>query len=68
MRGRARWVWAAWATVMGLLFGALMLATESLLGPIVAHAAINVANLRFLRDTDVEPDKPRRLGGLLGGA
>ncbi len=68
MRGPARWVWAAWATVMGFLFGGLLLATGSLLGPIVAHAAINVANLRFLRDTEVEAPKPRRLGGLLGRA
>jgi hypothetical protein len=68
VRGRARWVWAGWATVMGLLFAALFLATGSLLGPVVAHAAINVVNLRFLRDTNVEPPKPRRLGGLLGRA
>ena len=34
MRGRVRWVWAGWATVMGLLFGALFLATGSLLGPL----------------------------------
>jgi hypothetical protein len=27
-----------------------------------------VVNLRFLRDTDLEPPKPRRLGGLLGRA
>lgn len=65
-RGRSRWVWAVWATVMGFLFGAMFLATGSLVGPIVAHAAINVANLRFLRDTPVEEPKPRRLGGLLG--
>jgi membrane protease YdiL (CAAX protease family) len=66
VRGEARWVWAGWATIMGLLFGALFLATGSLVGPIVAHAAINIANLRFLRDHDVEAPKPRRLGGLLG--
>ena len=65
MRGRVRWVWAGWATVMGLLFGALFLATGSLLGALVAHAAINVANLRFLRDTDVDAPKRRHLGGLL---
>lgn len=64
-RGRVRWAWAGWATVMGLLFGGLFLATGSLLGPLLAHAAINVANLRFLRDTDVESPPPRRLGGLL---
>jgi membrane protease YdiL (CAAX protease family) len=66
LRGRAGFIWAAWATVMGILFGGLFLATGSLLGPIVAHATINVLNLRFLRDTDVEPSSPRRLGGLLG--
>ncbi len=66
LRGRAGWIWASWAGVMGLLFGALYVATGSLLGPIVAHAAINVMNLRFLRDTDLEPKEPRRLGGLLG--
>ena len=65
MRGSVRWVWAAWATVMGLLFGALFLATGSLLGALVAHAAINVTNLRFLRDTDVDVPKRRHLGGLL---
>ena len=64
-RGRVRWVWAGWATLMGLLFGALFLATGSLIGPLLAHAAINIANLRFIRDTDVEAPKPRRfLGGL----
>lgn len=68
LRGRVGWVWSGWATVMAVLFGALFLATGSLLGPIVAHAAINVANLRFIRDTEVDPPKPRRLGGLLGGA
>jgi len=67
MRGRVRWVWAGWATVMGFLFGGLFLATGSLIGPLLAHAAINIANLRFIRDTDVEPPKARkRLGGLLG--
>ena len=66
MRGRLRWVWAGWATVMGLLFGALFLATGSLLGALVAHAAINVTNLYFLRDTDMDVPKPRYLGGLLG--
>jgi membrane protease YdiL (CAAX protease family) len=74
LRGRGRWAWAAWATVMGLLFGILYFATGSLLGPVVAHAAINVQNLRFLRDTDVGPgggearERPRRFGGLPGRA
>lgn len=64
LRGRAGWIWSVWATVMGLLFGGLFLVTGSLLGSIVAHAGINVLNLRFLRDTDVEPAPPRPLGGL----
>jgi membrane protease YdiL (CAAX protease family) len=68
LRGRTGWIWASWAAVMGLLFGGLFLATGSLLGPIAAHASINMMNLRFLRDTELEPARPRRLGGLLGGA
>jgi membrane protease YdiL (CAAX protease family) len=68
LRGRAGWVWATWATLMGVLFGALFFATGSLVGPIVAHVAINVVNLRFIRDTDVGGRRPRALGGLLGEA
>lgn len=64
VRGRARWGWMGWATVMGFLFGALFAATGSLAGPLLAHAVINHSNLRFLRDND--PDmRPRALGGLL---
>ncbi|MCW5817094.1 MAG: CPBP family intramembrane metalloprotease [Labilithrix sp.] len=66
LRGRAGWFWTAWAAIMGLLFGALFLVTGSLVGPILAHVAINIVNLRFLRDTDVEPRPVRELGGLLG--
>jgi membrane protease YdiL (CAAX protease family) len=66
LRGRAGVVWTIWAAIMGFLFGGLFLATGSLLGPIIAHAGINVINLRFLRDTDPEPRAPRELGGLLG--
>jgi membrane protease YdiL (CAAX protease family) len=62
--GPARWSWMAWATVMGVLFAVVFRATGNLAGPIVAHAAINAANLRYLRDND--PSPPRRpLGGLL---
>jgi hypothetical protein len=64
IRGPARWGWMVWATVMGLLFGCVFAATGSLAGPIVAHAMINGANLRFLRDNDPSP-RPRALGGLL---
>lgn len=66
LRGRTGWFWTAWAGIMGLLFGALFVATGSLVGPILAHATINIVNLRFLRDTDVEPRPVRELGGLLG--
>jgi membrane protease YdiL (CAAX protease family) len=65
VRGRARWAWMAWATLMGALFATIFAATGSLIGPFVAHAAINHANLRFLRDNDPSPRRRRRLGGLL---
>jgi membrane protease YdiL (CAAX protease family) len=64
MRGPSRWVWVAWASAVGLCFGALFLLTGSLLGPIAAHAAVNGYNLIFLRDHD-PCRKDRRLGGLL---
>lgn len=64
IRGRARWGWIGWATLMGLVFGTVFAATGSLMGPLLAHAAINHSNLRFLRDNDPAP--PRRpLGGIL---
>ncbi len=64
VRGPGRWAWMGWATVMGLLFGLVLAATGSLVGPIAAHAIINAANLRFLRDNDPEAT-PKPLGGLL---
>jgi membrane protease YdiL (CAAX protease family) len=64
IRGPARWGWMAWATLMGLLFAWLYAATGNLAGPVLAHAAINLANLRFLRDNDLCPPR-RALGGLL---
>jgi CAAX protease family protein len=63
VRGPGRWGWMLWATGMGLAFGAIFAATGSLAGPLFAHAAINHANLRYLRDTRTPP--PRPLGGLL---
>jgi membrane protease YdiL (CAAX protease family) len=50
--GEARWVWACWATVVGLAFGAIFALTGSLLGALLAHAVINAVNLVFLRDHD----------------
>lgn len=49
MRGPSRWVWVAWATVAGLAFGLLYRLTGSLVGPLVAHALANAANLAFLK-------------------
>jgi membrane protease YdiL (CAAX protease family) len=60
VRGRSRISWAAFATVAGLAFAALFRTTGSLLGPIVAHAAINAANLRFLLRHD--PERPAVFG------
>jgi hypothetical protein len=65
VKGRARWAWMIWATVMGLLFALVFKATGSLAGAMAAHAAINWANLRYLRDKDVQPRKRQYLGGIL---
>jgi CAAX protease family protein len=64
VRGPSRWVWVAWASLVGVCFGALFQLTGSLVGPLAAHAAVNGYNLLFLRDHDPSP-KDRRLGGLL---
>jgi len=50
--GRSRWVWAGWAFVVGLAFGAIFELTGSLVGALVAHAVINAVNLVYLRDHD----------------
>jgi membrane protease YdiL (CAAX protease family) len=63
--GPSRWVWVAWATVVGLVFGAMFQLTGSLAGPLAAHALINALNLAFLRSHDPEVGR-RGLGGLLG--
>jgi membrane protease YdiL (CAAX protease family) len=64
VRGRARWAWVLWATLMGVAFATLYQVTGSLAGPVLAHVAINFANLKYLRDHDPEA-KPHALGGLL---
>jgi membrane protease YdiL (CAAX protease family) len=55
VRGPARWVWAVWACGMGALFALVFTVTGSLAGAVLAHVAINGANLRYIRD--VEPAK-----------
>ena len=63
--GRSRWVWASWATAMGLLLGAMFQLTGSLAGPVVTHALVNGMNLFYLKRHDPSPPR-HRLGGLLG--
>jgi uncharacterized protein len=62
--GPSRWVWVAWATIVGLSLGAIFALTGSLVGPIAAHALVNGKNLAYLRDFDPAA-KDHRLGGLL---
>jgi len=50
VRGKSRWVWATWATLVGLALGGIFALTGSLVGPLVAHALINAVNLSYLRD------------------
>jgi uncharacterized protein len=63
MAGPSRWVWATWATLVGLLFGGIFALTGSLAGPIAAHALVNGLNLSYLKSHDPGPRRP--LGGLL---
>ena len=60
MRGRSRWIWTIWATAVGAGLGAIFRGTGSLMGPLVAHAVVNAANLAYLRDYD--PDLAERVG------
>ena len=64
LSGPSRWVWVAWASVVGLALGAMFALTGSLLGPMVAHAVINGLNLLYLKSHDTEPPR-HSLGGLL---
>ncbi len=64
LSGPSRWVWVAWATLVGLALGVMFVLTGSLLGPVVAHAVINGLNLAFLKAHDTSPPRST-LGGLL---
>jgi hypothetical protein len=59
MKGPSRWVWAGWATVVGLGLGAIFALTGSLVGPLLAHAVVNAVNLAYLRDFDPAAAPPR---------
>lgn len=50
--------WTLWATLMGLLFGAIYAATGQIWGAIIAHALVNWLNLYFIRDTPVSYGAP----------
>jgi membrane protease YdiL (CAAX protease family) len=52
INGPSRWVWAGWAFVAGLGLGTIFAATGSLVGPLLAHAVVNAANLAYVRDHD----------------
>jgi membrane protease YdiL (CAAX protease family) len=54
--------WALWATLMGFLFGALYLASGTLLAPILAHALINYENMQYIIHYDPTPLDKGRLG------
>jgi membrane protease YdiL (CAAX protease family) len=58
---RRLWTWTAMATVMGLVFGALYIATGELLACVLAHAVINRENLRYLLATRAPVGKPSTL-------
>jgi membrane protease YdiL (CAAX protease family) len=60
--GPSRWVWVAWATLVGLALGAMFQLTGSLLGPLLAHALVNALNLAYLKSHDPAPQ--HGLGGL----
>jgi len=71
MRGPSRFVWIAFSCVVGLGLGAVYASTGSLVGPILAHAAINAVNLAWLKagrspDSLAPPARPR--DPLLSGA
>lgn len=64
LSGPSRWVWAAWASVVGLALGAIFALTGSLLGAVLSHALINALNLLYLQSHDPAPPR-HSLGGLL---
>lgn len=64
LSGPSRWVWVAWASVVGLFLGVMFGLTGSLLGPLLAHSLVNGLNLLYLQSHDTAPPR-HSLGGLL---
>ena len=64
LSGPSRWVWVAWASVVGVALGAMFELTGSLVGPMASHALINGLNLLYLKSHDTAPPR-NSLGGLL---
>ncbi len=64
LSGPSRWVWVAWASVVGLALGGIFAVSGSLFGPMLAHALINGLNLLYLKSHDTAPPR-NSLGGLL---
>lgn len=60
-RGDVQLPYTVWATLMGLAFGAVFVATGHLAGAIVAHALSNLLNLKLLRDR-LSPEGDARQG------
>ncbi|MCS6901463.1 MAG: CPBP family intramembrane glutamic endopeptidase [Myxococcales bacterium] len=58
-RSQARWAWSLWAAAVGLGLGFLFRLTGSLLGPLLAHAAVNTLNLLFLRTSSLPSPSAR---------
>jgi membrane protease YdiL (CAAX protease family) len=57
-KDRRFFAWTIWATAMGFILGAVHEATGSLVGPIVAHVAVNYENLQFIGSHDPREPKP----------
>jgi len=61
VKGEGRFVWAAWATFVGIALGAIFVLTGSLAGPIVAHVAINLVNMHRLKGEAAEETPTTRV-------
>lgn len=62
MKGPSRWVWTAWAALVGGGLGAIFALTGSLVGPLLAHAIVNAVNLGYLRDHEPRGEDAGAIG------